>query len=226
MNTPYFPIWRRNLAPAGRRMALCRQRCPVEIEAQCARFLSERALSPPVQGKRRRRRVFFLSRVFWCFVWQVLQPRTSCRAVVRQVQAFCETEHRRFDESTSAYCQARVRLPRHCLQQSLTDSAQAADHLSLQGVPGWQRPIKVVDATGVRLADTAANRKRYPYPSGQRPGCGFPVMKVLGLYSLASGAILKTVEGPWYRHDRRLFQDIWPQLCPGDIALGDRAFGA
>ena len=55
-----------------------------------------------------------------------LQPRTSCRAVVRQVQAFCETEHRQFDESTSAYCQARSRPPINCLHQALTDSAAAA----------------------------------------------------------------------------------------------------
>jgi hypothetical protein len=51
-------------------------------------------------------------------------------------------------------------------------------------------------------------------------------MKVLGLYSLASGAIQKTVEGPWFRSDMRLFQDLWPELSPGDIAMGDRAFGA
>ena len=226
MQTPCFPLWRRQLAVLGRRATLCRQGSPVEIETQCGRFLSARALNSPAQGPRRRRRLFFLSRVFWCFVWQVLQPRTSCRAVVRQVQAFCETERRRFDQSTSAYCQARVRLPLQCLQRALADSAQTADRLSLQGVPGWKRPIKVVDATGVRLADTAANRERYPYPTGQRRGCGFPVMKVLGLYSLASGAILQTIESPWYRHDMRLFQDLWPQLSPGDIAMGDRAFGA
>lgn len=226
MNTPYFPLWRRKLAAVGRRAAPGPQPSPAEIEAQCRRFLSDQALQPPADGKRWRQRDFFLSRVFWCFVWQVLQPRTSCRAVVRQLQAFCESERRRFDESTSAYCQARVRLPLSCLQQALADSAQAADRLSLQGVPGWKRPIKVVDGTGVRLPDTAANRNRYPYPTGQRRGCGFPVMKVLGLYSLASGAILKTVEGPWYRHDMRLFQDVWPELSPGDIAMGDRAFGA
>jgi hypothetical protein len=166
MQTPGFPLGRRQLAVLGRRATLCRQGSPVEIETQCGRCLSARALSAPAQGPRRRRRLFFLSRVFWCFVWQVLQPRTSCRAVVRQVQACCETERRRFDQSTSAYCQARVRLPRQCLQRALADSAQTADRLSLQGVPGGKRPIKVVDATGVRLADTAANRARYPYPTG------------------------------------------------------------
>ena len=168
MNTPYFPVWRRKLAAVGRRAALCRRQSPVEIESQCSRFLSRGALVPPPKGTRRRQRVFFLSRVFWCFVWQVLQPRTSCRAVVRQVQAFCETQRRRFDESNSAYCQARLRLPLGCLQQALADTAQAADRLSRQGVPGWNRSIQVVDGTSVRLPDTDANRKRYSYPTGQR----------------------------------------------------------
>ena len=226
MNTPYFPVWRRKLAAVGRHTVHCRQQSPVEIEAQCRRFLSDRTLHPPADGKRRRRRVFFLSRVFWCFVWQVLQPRTSCRAVVRQVQAFCETERGTFDENSSAYCQARGRLPIACMQQALTDSAEAADRLSVQGVPNWTRPIKVVDASSVRLPDTAANRKCYPYPSGQRPGCGFPVMQLCGLYSLASGAILKTVQSPWSAHEVRLFQDLEAELQPGDILVGDRPFGA
>jgi len=210
----------------GRRVALDRQQAPVEIEAQCRRFLTVRTLTPPAQQKRTRRRVFYLSRVFWCFLWQALQPRTSCRAVVRQVQAFCETEQRHFDESTSAYCQARGRLPIACLQQALADSAQSADRLSLQGICGWTRPVKVVDASSVRLPDTEANRSLYHYPSGPRPGCGFPVMHVCGLYSLASGAILKTVQGPWDTHELRLFKDLWPELQSGDILMGDRQFGA
>ena len=226
MKTPYFPAWRRKLAAVGRHTARCRQQSPVEIEAQCRSFLSHRALQPPADGKRRRRRVFFLSRVFWCFIWQVLQPRTSCRAVVRQVQAFCETERSVFDENTSAYCQARGRLPLICLQQALADSAQTAERFSLQGIEGWTRPIKVVDASSVRLPDTAANRKRYPYPSGQRPGCGFPVMQFCGLYSLNSGAILNTVQSPWSAHEVPLLHALWPELQAGDILMGDRAFGA
>lgn len=226
MNTPYFPSWRRHLASCGRRAQRVRAPSPVEIESQWGRFLSAGALREPPGGTRRRRRVFYLERVFWCFLWQVLQPRTSCRAVVRQVQAYCETERRVMDESSSAYCQARARLPVECLRQALHDTATAADRLCAQRIPGWKRPVKVVDGTTMRLCDTVANRKRYPYPTGQRRGCGFPAMKSLVLYSLASGAVLKTVQAKWFTHDMRLFQDLWPELRAGDIALGDRAFGA
>ena len=226
MTTPYFPSWRRKLAAAKRTMTHRPKPSPVDLETQCGSFLSARALQAPADGTRRRRRVFFLSRVFWCFLWQVLQPHTSCRAVVRHVQAFYETERTPFDESTSAYCQARDRLPLFCLQQALHDSAQASDRLAWQGVPGWTRPIKVVDGSSVRLPDTAANRKAYPYPSGQRPGCGFPVMQFCGLYSLRSGAILQTVQSPWSAHEVPLLRALAPELQTGDILLGDRAFGA
>ena len=226
MTTPYFPSWRRKLAAAKRTLTHRPKPSPVDIEIQCGSFLSARALEAPADGPRRRRRVFFLSRVFWCFLWQVLQPHTSCRAVVRHVQAFYETERTAFDESTSAYCQARDRLPIRCLQQALHDSAQAADRLALRGVPGWTRPIKVVDGSSVRLPDTVANRKAYPYPSGQRPGCGFPVMQFCGLYSLRSGAILNTIQSPWSAHEVPLLRALAPELQTGDILLGDRAFGA
>jgi hypothetical protein len=226
MDTPFFPPWHRKLTARSRHTPSTRPQSPVEIEAQYRPFLSECALCPPEDGTRRRHRLFFLSRVFWCFIWQVLHPRTSCRAVVRQMQAFCESPRQRFDESASAYCQARGRLPRACLQQALADSAQAADRLSAPGVAGWTRPIKVVDASSVRLPDTDANRAQYPYPSGQRPGCGFPVMQFCGLYSLRSGAMLDTVQSPWFAHEVPLFKQLWHQLSPEDILLGDRAFGA
>lgn len=203
-----------------------RQSSAVQLGKQCDRFLAPKTFARAPGGKQCRQRKFPLDRVFWCFIWQVLQFRTSCRAVVRQLQAFCETPTVRFDENTSGYCQARQRLPLAWMQKAFEDSAAAANRLSKQGIPGWTRPVKVVDATGIRMADTDANRKCYRYPSGQKPGCGFPVMKVMGLYSLLSGAMEKVVYDIWYRHDMLLFTRISAALQPGDILLGDRAFCA
>ncbi len=226
MNTPFFPVWRRKLAAWGRRSSSKQKaQTPIELEQQCAQFLSPDLLEPPARGKGSRKRVFDLSLTFWCFIWQVSQPKTACRAVVRQVQAHCETEESCIDEATSAYCQARARIPLERFRQAMEESAQAADKLA-DGVPGWERPIKAVDSTCVQLADTGDNREVYPYASGQRPGCGFPVMGVLALFSLASGAILKTIQASWKVHDYKLFRQIWQDLKTGDIVLGDRAFGA
>jgi hypothetical protein len=87
------------------------------------------------------------------------------------------------------------------------------------------RPIKVLDGTTVQLADTPANQKRFPQNKAQKPGCGFPVMKLAVLFSLNSGAVLQVIRDSLHNHDLRLFQKLWKELKKGDILLGDRALG-
>jgi hypothetical protein len=75
------------------------------------------------------------------------------------------------------------------------------------------------------LADTPPNQKRYPQPTTQKPGCGFPVLKFLVLFCLASGAVIEVAMGNLHYHDLRLLRQLWEHLQAGDILLGDRAFG-
>jgi hypothetical protein len=49
---------------------------------------------------------------------------------VRQVQSQFETEESSIDEATSAYCQARARIPLERFHQAMEESAQAADKLA------------------------------------------------------------------------------------------------
>jgi hypothetical protein len=86
------------------------------------------------------------------------------------------------------------------------------------------REVKIVDGTSFSMPDTAANQALWPQPSGQRPGCGFPVAKMVGLFSLASGALLEQSVGNLHVHDSLLFTSLWDRLSRGDIVLGDRAF--
>ena len=104
-------------------------------------------------------------------------------------------------------------------------TAQAAEGRVEPGNSLQGRPVKVVDCSTTQLPDTHANQQRYPQPGGQKPGCGFPVMKFLVLFSLASGAVLNVVMAGWRNHDLRLFRRVWDQLKAGDIGLGDRAYG-
>jgi hypothetical protein len=156
----------------------------------------------------------------------MLKPRTACREVVRQVQALaCLQDRESVDENASAYIQARQRLPQQCLERVLAATAQAAQRRAPLSPRLQGRPVKVVDGSSVQLPDTAANQKQYPQPSGQKPGCGFPVLKLLVLFSLASGALLDVVLGNLHQHDLRLFHRLWDGLKAGDILLGDRAYG-
>jgi hypothetical protein len=183
-------------------------------------------LSSADEGPNSRQRLFTLRLTCECFLWQMLKPRTACREVVRQVQALaCLQGKGAVDENPSAYIQARQRLPQECLERVLAATAQAAERRTALRSRLQGRPVKVVDGSSVQLPDTAANQKEYPQPSGQKPGCGFPVLKLGVLFSLASGALLDVVLGNLHQHDLRLFQRLWECLKAGDILLGDRAYG-
>jgi hypothetical protein len=86
------------------------------------------------------------------------------------------------------------------------------------------RPVKIVDGTTLSMPDTSANQKLWPQMSGQKPGCGFPLMKLVGLFSLSSGALLEEATGNKLVHESLLFRQLWDRLDSGDVLLEDRGF--
>ena len=227
MNTPFFPAFRARLAALGRRTAgLLRQTTLQQLAAHLAELIPVHLLSSADEGPNSRERLFTLRLTCECFLWQMLKPQTACREVVRQVQALaCLQNRAEVDDSASAYIQARQRLPQQCMERVLAATARAAEQRAAARPHLQGRPVKVVDGSSVRLPDTAANQQEYPQPSGQKPGCGFPVLKLAVLFSLASGALLDVVMGNLHQHDLRLFQRLWECLKAADILLGDRAYG-
>jgi hypothetical protein len=211
----------------GRRTApTVRQTTLAQLQEHLRDFLPAPLLSSEEDGPNSRDRVFNLRLTFECFVWQLLKPKTSCREVVRQVQTLLRLQGRApIDERDSAYIQARQRLPKERLQQALSATAQAAERRIGSNGQLRGRPVKVVDGSTIQLPDTPRNQKRYPQPTSQKPGCGFPVVRFVGLLSLNSGAILQVVWDSLRSHDLRLFRRLWQSLRIGDIILGDRAFG-
>ena len=184
------------------------------------------ALAPPQPGDRRHERPYSIRRTFWCFLWQMLNENTSCREVVRQLQAVLGLHGvHHLDSGNSAYCQARARLPVGLLEQGLRETATAADRQAPQSRLLQGRPIKAADGSTVSLADTPANQEKYPQQKGQEPGCGFPIMRLSVLFSLQSGAVLQVAKGSYYQHELRLFHSLHHQLQAKDILLYDRAGG-
>ena len=225
--TPFFPALRAQLAAQGKRaFQNLRQLDFPPLTQQLRQLLPQELRASAEQGANSRQRIFPLWLTLECFLWQMLKPRTSCREVVRAVQALFEAQGRgRVDEGTSAYVQARQRLPSERLEKALAHTARTADQrVGSQGqLKG--RPVKVADCSTTQLPDTKKNQKRYPQPSSQKPGCGFPMIKFLVLFSLSSGAILRVALGHWKNHDLRLLHGLWDALEKGDILLGDRAYG-
>jgi hypothetical protein len=83
---------------------------------------------------------------------------------------------------------------------------------------------KVIDGTTLTLPDTLKNQRAYPQPSSQQSGCGFPLMKLVGLFSLATGQLLGYAKGNKHQSELRLLKGLLDQFKGGDLALADRGF--
>ena len=189
-------------------------------------WLPAALLSPATEGINSRRRSYPVALTFWAFLSQVLSPGSACREIVRKVQAWYAPQGKTVDSGTSAYCQARGRLPLATLRQL---HQTLADQLTARVTAPelWQgRRVKVVDGTGVSMPDTQANQQAWPQPPAQKPGCGFPVVKLVACFCLASGAWLEWVEGTLYEHDCRLLQKLLSAFKKGDVVLADRGFSS
>src|SRR5262249_54851901 len=143
-----------------------------------------------------RDRLFSPLVTLWAFLSQVLDPDHSCRAAVARLLAWraarglapCSAD-------TGAYCKARRRLP----EAVLARLTRATGRQPQDQAPGhWRRngrTVKVVDGTTVSMPDTADNQKEFPQSRAQKPGVGFPIARLVVLFSLAVGTALDAALG-------------------------------
>jgi hypothetical protein len=222
MHTPFFPAFRPRLAALGRRVQHLRQHSLCHLELLLSPFLPPGLLSQAEEGPNSRERVFSLRRTFFGFLYQVLKPDTACREIVRQIQAlFALHGHGQIREGTSAYCQARKRLPLDTLCRVRVGVAAAAETTAQL----WHglRP-KVIDGTTVSAPDTPENQRAYPQSRSQQPGCGFPLIRLVGVFSLATGVLLDYARGNKHQHELRLLWKLLEGFKPADLAMADRGF--
>jgi hypothetical protein len=84
--------------------------------------------------------------------------------------------------------------------------------------------VLVVDGSSVTAPDTPTNQKVFPQQSVQKSGCGFPIIRLVALLSLATGMLTAWATGPWLSHKVGLLQTLWDALNSGDVLLADRGF--
>ena len=125
----------------------------------------------------------------------------------------------------SAYCQAIARLPEayfRLIQILVTNRLRADRDEDL-----WRgHRLFLIDGTGVSMPDTPALQAAFGQPGGPAAGCGFPVAHVLALFEARSGYVLKTVAAQLRSHDLTHTAAMHPEMRPGDVLVGDRAFGS
>jgi hypothetical protein len=199
-----------------------------ELSSVLDRFVDPAILAPTGQGECSRQRIFDLATTTQAFLWQALHAQAPCRDAVLQIQAARMASGQSLcDARTSAYCQARARLPLERLQQLSAALCGKMERLALL-TDHWQgREVKVLDGTGLRTEDTPANAGAYGYPPGQQPGCGFPVLRLAAMFSLSSGAWLGHAIGRTTDHDIGVgLPLVRAHLHKGDVLVADRGFCA
>ena len=102
--------------------------------------------------------------------------------------------------------------------------------LSTQAQRGWRwrgRAVKLADGTGISMPDTPENQARYPQPSTQAPGVGFPLARLIGIICLSTGAVLEAAMGPHAgkgHSELDLFRSLLGALSEGDVLLADALY--
>lgn len=187
-----------------------------------------------VQQAVRDEQVTFRDRLFsplvtlWVFLSQVLDPDHSCRQAVARWLAFraarglapCSSD-------TGAYGKARQRLPEGVLARLARATGQ---RLHQQAPVEWRwngRPVKMVDGTTVSMPDTPANQPAYPQPPAQKRGVGFPLARLVVLFSFAVGTVLDAAIGRYQGKETgetALVRALHDQLAAGDLLLADRYY--
>jgi hypothetical protein len=239
--TSMFPGWN---ALAGRASKSVLTRALEQRERLAGRGLAGMAalldgwldpvlFSPSAQGTGSRSRIFDTVTTFHAFLWQLLDGQAACREAVQQVQLARAAARSKFTRttvpasSTSAYCQARARLDTSLATQAAAAIARRMQSRALPEDCWLGREVKLIDATGVSMDDFADSREVFGTPTGQKPGCGFPVMKLCALFSLTTGAWLAHEYGRTYDHDLSTAVPLLKNhLHEGDVLVGDRAYSA
>lgn len=223
MSTPDFPDWAGDFAHQLRKL---RSTAALhQFELLFALWIPHWRLAQQDEGTHSRNRRWNLRLVFWTFLWQVAQAGASCREAIRQAQALCKNAGAPAPpDADSPYCQARGGLPLERLQE-IHDGlcAEAQEALSTKDL--WcGHHVRVVDGSSVTASDTPANQKAFPQQSVQKPGCGFPIIRLVALLSLATGMLTAWATGPWSGHEVALLQSLWDCLSPDEVLLADRGF--
>ncbi|MCK5859577.1 MAG: IS4 family transposase [Abyssibacter sp.] len=105
----------------------------------------------------------------------------------------------------------------------LLSSDQLASH-SKRDKSLDDRRVVVVDGTGLSMPDTPENQSRWPQSHRQKPGCGFPTARMLGLFDLSTGGHIAHHLGNKHTSELAALRHLWSALEPSDILLGDRGF--
>jgi hypothetical protein len=164
----------------------------------------------------------------WTWLTQCLSTSKSCaaavaRAMVLRISLGLEP----CSEGTGAYCKARAKLPVALFRRL---ALQLGEELEQHAAEQWQwkgRRVVLGDGTTMSGPDTPENQAAYPQSPNQKKGLGFPLIRMVVLLGLATGALVGAALGPWggkEAGETALLRELLERFKPGDVFVADRAY--
>jgi hypothetical protein len=163
----------------------------------------------------------------WGWLSQVMhaEKARSCVAAVARIAALCVALGRKPPSpDTGTYCRARAKLPEPVLRRLVYT---VGDALESRVPADWLwlgRHVKMGDGTTLLTPDTPENQEAWPQSRSQKPGVGFPILRMVVLLSLASAALCGLAIGPYKGKETgepALLRELLDRFQPGDVFLGD-----
>jgi hypothetical protein len=164
----------------------------------------------------------------WVFLSQCMSMDHSCRDAVARLSAWRVARGLHpCSARTGAYCTARDDLPEPVCRELMH---QTAADLEREAPREWlwhERRVRVIDGSTITMPDTPENQAEYSQLKSQKPGCGFPIARIVVVFSLAVGTVLEAALGKYegkQTGENSLFRGLHDRLCEGDVVLADRYF--
>ena len=175
-----------------------------------------------------RARIYVTSVTVWAFLSQVLSAHHGCITAVAKLIAYrVALGLSACCAKTGAYCIARDKLDEDAMQRLLKRTGNAVEQQAPDNWLWLGHRVITADGTTVTMADTAENQAAYPQSRAQAPGCGFPIMRMVVFFGLATGTVLENAMGKYrgkLTHEVSLFREIDSCIEENNVFLGDRAY--
>ena len=176
----------------------------------------------------RRTAVYTPALTLWGWLSQGVHHDKACLAAALRVAVLLLALGRPpGDCNSGTYCRARAKLPHGVLRRL---AVQVGRRLQRQVPAPWLwrgRHVQLVDGFVVQLPDTPDNQKCYPQPPTQKPGLGFPLLRLVAVVSLITAAVQDLAYGPYEGKETgepALFRRLLAERVAGDVVVFDRYY--
>lgn len=176
----------------------------------------------------RRQRVYTIPTTLALFVQQVLVKDRGCKEMVALLnRKRQEQQLRQVSTNTTSYCDARARIPLSLIATLFDRTARMASEKLAGDQLWWGRRVLLVDGLVISAPDTPENQKVYPQSQSQKPGLGFPQIRMCAAICLATGVVAQVQYSPVVGKktgEATLFRKMFKNLKRGDVIVADSLF--